>query len=147
MIKQRYQEDCGVACLAMFTGKSYDYIADQIQAILNRTAPINGLNNEEMAKILLINGFEPMQIYTILPDVPAIIAVPSLGTKKRFHYIYFNGNEIDDPSNFETYSIQDFMNGFPLSDAIICQKTLNVELPTHLFNYFDWEYINDNDKI
>lgn len=147
LIKQKYEADCAVACLAMFCGVTYEQLMGCIQFNLNRQEPIKFMNNEEMAKILIQYGHKPMQSYTLLPEVKSIICVPSLGTKKKFHYIYFDGYKIHDPSNFETYSNSDFINDMPMADSIIDENDLireNIELPSHLHNYFDWNYINDN---
>jgi len=142
LIKQRHQGDCGVACLAMFLGKTYEQVEGCIQFAIKRNPPIDGMNNVEIARVLRQYALNPMQIYTLLPDVPAILSVPSLGTKKKFHYIYWDGKNMYDPSRSETYSNKDFVDSLPMSDSVICAYSLNLDLPSHFFNEFDWEFIN-----
>jgi hypothetical protein len=141
MIKQRSHSDCGVACLAMYLSKSYEEIMEMIEIRLARKAPIEGMTNVELAKILAQYQHRPMQIFTLIHGVKAILSVPSLGTKKKFHYIYWDGSNIYDPSNFDTYSKFDFSFTLPMADSVICENDLNIELPSHLFNHFDWEFI------
>jgi ABC-type bacteriocin/lantibiotic exporter with double-glycine peptidase domain len=145
LIKQRNSGDCGVACLAMFMGVPYETSEYLVQEDLKRRTPVDGMNNVELAKILKSCGYEPMQVFTLLPNTPAILSVPAIGkNRKAFHYIYWNGEKIYDPSRFKTYSTKDFVNGFPMADSIICKRDLKVELPSHYFNHFDWEYIENN---
>lgn len=143
MIKQKTQFDCGVACLAMFANKTYEEIEAVIAFTLpKRKFPINGMNNEEIAIVLNYLDYTPIQVHTILDNSPAICAVPSLGSQKAFHFIYWDGKEIHDPSNFEVYTTDDFKLAFPLSNAVMCYRDLKVDLPSHYINKFDFNYIN-----
>lgn len=143
MIKQRTQLDCGVCALAMFTGKTYEEIEAVIAFNLpKRTFPVNGMNNEEIAIVLDYLDYRPIQVNTVLENAPAICTVPSLGSKKAFHFIYWDGKEMHDPANFEIYTTEDFKFSFPLSNAVMCLKDLKTDIPSHYINHFDFKYIN-----
>lgn len=146
LIKQRYPEDCGVACLAMFLGRIYEAAESDVAHICQRRLPISGMNNVEIAKVIKFFNGEPMQVFTLLPEVPAIVSVPSLGKKKTFHFVYWDGKLIHDPSRHEIYQTKDFTKSMPMADSIVCKKVLESNfphgLPSHFYNYFDWNYIN-----
>ena len=146
-IKQFYQNDCGIACLAMYLRKSYEKVEQLVKDELNITNPIPGMSMIDLALIMNKNNHNPVLVRTMVNKVPAILTVPSLGRKKHFHYIYWDGKNIHDPSNFECYSNDDFEKLFPLAEAVCSLEDLrieNVKLPSHLISYFDWDYINDN---
>ncbi len=142
-VKQRYGQDCGVACLAMFFGISYEEAEYRTSQALKRKTPILWMNNIDLAKVIAIGTHSPIQLLTILKDVPAILSVPSLMTKKKFHYIYWDGKEIHDPSNYECYTTSDFKNDLPMADPVACAYRIGVDLPSHLYSEFDWEFINE----
>jgi len=143
-IKQRYGTDCGVACLAMFYGQTYEEAEYRISEVLKRKPPIHFMNNVEIAKVMRTHISSPIQLYTILNGVPAILSVPSLMSKKKFHFVYWDGKDIHDPSNYECYETKDFKNDLPMADSIACAYRIEViELPTHLYSEFDWEFIGN----
>lgn len=145
IIKQRNSSDCGIACLAMFLKVDYDTVLEKINELIKRPdADVSGnFNNCELALIIKDFGFEPMQLFTLMGGVPAIVSVPSLATKKKFHYVYWDGTAIKDPSNGEIYTLKDFIEGFPLSDSITLKCfTHSISIPSNLHNYFDWNYVN-----
>lgn len=146
LIRQRHQQDCGVACLAMFMGKSYGWTEAFLALKLKRNVPIEGMNNVELAKILKMNGYEPMQMFTLCRDIPAIVSVPSLGNKKSFHYVYWDGKNIKDPSRYDVYTTRDFVKTLPMADSVICKKNVEIQLPSHFYNEFDWEFINKENE-
>lgn len=142
IVKQRHGTDCGVACLAMILEEDYEYAEKLVCTILGRKAPISFMDNVEIAMVLKVNRLESAQVYTILEGVPAIISVPSLMTKKKFHYVYWDGFKIYDPSNYECYTTEDFKKDLPMADSVALTHKITKLLPSHLYSEFDWEFIN-----
>lgn len=157
LIKQRHNQDCGIASLAMFMKVSYEEAEHETTKVLNKFFHRSGMNIEDLA-LVIKDGYnkEPVVLRTIAPNVPAIVSVPSLGTKRMFHWIYFDGKRVYDPSNYEVYKTKDFNQDFPVSDAICLKETLDKQgskhnwyLPSHLcarfdFNYIKWHREHDN---
>lgn len=147
MIKQRHSQDCGVACLAMFLDVDYDSISFLCKKFFNESFSKVGMNIEQIA-IIMKYGFniEPYVIRTLVPTVPSITCVPSLGQKKHFHYIYIDEEQIYDPSNHETY--KDIDEHFAVSESIVFKNLFDLEVekngwpkPSHIVSEFDWDYI------
>lgn len=149
IVQQRYPQDCGVACIAMFTGKDYDSISDTIYNILKKKFTTSGMTIEHIAAVLYRGfGTEPLVLRTLVPKVPAIVTVPSIGTPKAFHYIFFDGKDFYDPSRSISYTNKDFKDSFPVADAIVLKDDFEREIalikdfmPSHLVSSFDWHYI------
>lgn len=145
MIQQRAGGDCGVAALAMFAQITYETADSRIREHCKREdeGHICGMNDLELGVVLKNMGFDPVRLFTIVDNVPAILTVPSLSTRMLFHYLYWDGKEIRDPQkgkeDCEYYTTEMIQENFPVSTAISCMDTLNIdELETHYYAKYDW---------
>ena len=100
LIKQKEFGGCGVACLAMVTGKKYDQILSEIDDIFGRNLQNDGLSDAEIVSYLSEQpGFKSVRSTTTRPDWrPAILTVPSLNYIGLLHYIVWDGERYLDPA-------------------------------------------------
>ena len=116
IVKQRADYDCALAVLAMVSGRDYDEIFDaDFCARINERKVCTG---DDLIEAYARAGFEKGKnlhdVYTgyginfpILRQLiwgrRAMIQVPSLNYVGSEHMIYWNGKEVIDPSNKQTY--------------------------------------------
>lgn len=120
LVPQRSPCDCGVACLAMLTGRDYD---DVVAVVGDAFDPERGLESEQTALNRL--GFsctfqdgEPVGDYIVhskpfcisssylrfmLWGRRALVTVPSLNYNGGAHMVYFDGRDVFDPSTLKRY--------------------------------------------
>lgn len=119
LIKQRHTKDCAIACLAMALGQSYDDFVAGIPAEIYEEVLREGTFNPVMHRMLRENNLVENEDYCHLFFGPAwgtvkytknllwgrraIISVHSKNIKDGSHYVYFDGEEILDPSTKLTY--------------------------------------------
>lgn len=124
LVKQKSNYDCALACLAMVSGKNYDEIFDS--EFCERIEKATTCTDNDLVEAYRLAGFEKgknMRSIYIGPTVNAVIVrqliwgrraliqVPSLNYNNCEHFIYWNGYEIFDPSNKQTYKY--LQNVFP----------------------------------
>lgn len=95
MVKMKKCGDCGPACLAMVLECTLEEAWEMVRA-----TPTGGVVPEEMVKALVDHGVPAIEA-SVMPHhtVGAILTVPSLNHPGLLHYIYWNGEEIFDPTN------------------------------------------------
>jgi len=116
IVKQRYNSDCYLACLAMAASKPYEELFSKEFCNKIEEAKIcSGSNLEEaillagfikdetISSIYISWGNAPGLIKNLLWGRKAILQVPSLNKKGGSHAIFWTGSEIIDPSNKQTY--------------------------------------------
>lgn len=121
LVKQRTDVDCGVACLAMATGRDYD---DVVAAVGDAFDPNLGLEQEQKALTRLGFTFaydkgepvgdvvclrrdwciSPAFFRRLLWGRRALVTVPSLNNVGGWHMVFFDGVWVHDPSLKKTYS-------------------------------------------
>jgi hypothetical protein len=111
-IKQRTNSDCVLACIAMAAGKPFDEL--WTQADLDEVVKSKGISDYgpwlkragfvdgEHWHVHLYDGGR-REYLAMLRGRRAIISVPSLNIDQGSHAVYWDGNELHDPSTMRTY--------------------------------------------
>lgn len=126
LIKQRDSYDCGIACLAMALNLSWE---DVMQAMPEEHKPVlveKGMSDKMyhalFANLGLVNDVDYTTRYygnhwcnyrffkNMLWGRRAICEVRSKNYPEGFHFIYWNGHDVFDPSTMLTYSNEDWPN-------------------------------------
>lgn len=120
LIKQRFDKDCALCCLAMILGISYEE-AYEAQGDLGDLLRTRGPYGKEFVNLFANLGLVPDIEYKtlfLLPEYcndtflqnalwgrPALIEVRSknYGKSGEKHIVYWDGRELFDPSNKRTY--------------------------------------------
>lgn len=93
LIQQRTDQDCVIACLAMYTGADYG----DVLANVNRHGK-GGVCLHDAVAYLRKTGFElARRTVWFFESHKAIMDVPSLNAIGGMHAIYWDGKEIFDP--------------------------------------------------
>lgn len=112
MLKQRNNYDCGICCLAMAFGVSYEQMRDRAGVVDSR-----GLSDETEERIIRSFGYGFRSFYKWwyeknggnfwreLKNKRALISLPSLNLEGEYHLVYWDGKNLLDPSNLKTYTI------------------------------------------
>lgn len=116
MVKQRSEFDCVLACLAMASEKDYDSIFDEDfrQRIeISRTCSGDNLD-EAIARAGFIKSETVKCVYVLNTNIhiirqmlwkrKAMLQVDSLNYESGQHMVYWDGNELHDPSNKLSYT-------------------------------------------
>lgn len=121
LIKQRTDIDCGVAALAMASGRDYDDVIttigdaydediglQRVQEALKRLGFKNEFaNGEPIGDIVCLSRdwcITPAFFRRLIWGRRALVTVPSLNTKGVWHMVYFDGSHVFDPSPKQTYT-------------------------------------------
>lgn len=111
-VKQRENYDCGIACLSMISGESYEAVKNNLPEHVVTAMPEGGMEVIHVLKFLWKLKFEAK--YHIYENggvwVPNnnwwILSVPSLNYKDKYHFIVWDGEKVLDPSTKLTYTKQ-----------------------------------------
>lgn len=87
-VQQEHDYGCGVACLAMWLGKSYKQI--QKKHFNENDFSLSGLSEPELLKCLKSYGIRAYPFDRLVLQVPGILAVPSLNQSYATHYVYWD---------------------------------------------------------
>jgi hypothetical protein len=113
--KQKHASDCALACLAMISGKDYDKIFSKklIKAIekagtatgdnLDSAYVAAGYIKDKTYKVIYTAQDNVNTVQTMIWKRKALLQVDSLNYEGGMHLIYWNGEELIDPSNLQTY--------------------------------------------
>lgn len=130
LVRQREPWDCSIACLAMFAGEEYDTILhshNEISKLYLRTPKL--VYWDESISLLKSLRFHPREIFGWMPNVPAILTVPSLNFKGRWHCIVYDGEAIFDPQDGnpgkEFYTMPFLLENFSVVQSIINDPAVN----------------------
>jgi hypothetical protein len=97
LIKQKYDWDCYIACMAMYLGVSYsDILNAYIEFVDNKF--YQGITDNQAMKLLKIAGVRPAIRTRLVKGVKSIVTVPSLNDDGGFHVLYFDGKKFFDPN-------------------------------------------------
>lgn len=124
-IKQRYEQDCFLCCLAMAAGLPYDEALAKWGAEFVEHVSQNGLvgrihierafsaiglvrDDNYRTVIGIIPGNSDSQTAPTFRDVlwgrRACVQVPSKNYAGRYHIVFWDGRELHDPSPLKTYT-------------------------------------------
>ena len=139
LVEQQCDTDCGPCCMAMLTGLTRDEVIDRIGGAWH---PEHGMRQEWAALRAL--GFEPGSFMRF--DTPdnatahelhllkhltwkrrSILTVPSLNRPGKWHLVYYDGENLYDPSNKKRYETWEEIE--PV-ECIIFDEIDLVSLPT-----------------
>ena len=123
---QKNDNDCGLAAMAMAVGKSYDeaWTAEDTQEVVEN----KGISDYEpwMKKLGLERGRDYAEVYTshmdghglkaLLRWRRAILSVCSLNNKDGYHAVYWDGDNLFDPSNKRQY---EFISSLSITRVIL----------------------------
>lgn len=115
IVKQKGESDCVLASLAMATGRPYSSLFKP--AFRKKIEADKGCYNETLKEALKLAGFvegkNARSVYTqhldkifvqaLIWKRKAMIQVTSLNIAKGEHMIYWDGEELFDPSNKQVY--------------------------------------------
>jgi hypothetical protein len=111
--KQRAHDDCTICCIAMATGLSYETVMSVASASVGGYRYRGALGTMSPKGVLLDLGYGVRRVGMEAMDAPqrelvlsgkrAILSVPSLNGFVGHHDIYWDGCQLHDPSNGETY--------------------------------------------
>ena len=115
MIKQRYEYDCVLACVAMATGRPYEELFDE--EFCQKIEANKGCNHDEIDEAFGKAGWkrdedfvsrymghiQSNEVRDLLWKRKAMIQVNSLNYEKGMHMIFWDGEEFKDPSNKQVY--------------------------------------------
>lgn len=103
-IPQRHEWDCGICCIAMMTGKTYEAVyAVSPTHYIQRLGMSDGMAVDIIKKLGFYNIVLAKRILPCLPGEPLMLAVPpKSGPRKslkpaKMHYIFWDGDKILDP--------------------------------------------------
>lgn len=130
-ISQKQPYDCVVACLAMFIDKNYNYVKNKYFSDHDFSCEGQGITKYNEIKVLEKEGYIVRDISPILPVRKAIVTVPSLNYKGKYHAVFWDGITICDPnannkkknSKIKIYSHTQFLNE-PYKQPIISEVQL-----------------------
>ena len=106
MIKQRNDNDCMLAAVAMVAGKEYDdiYTPEFVQKVVDA----RGCNHELTMEVMARAGLKPWTIYVhghldsyerrLLLGRTAVFSVASLNNRGGGHAVAWDGRDVFDPS-------------------------------------------------
>jgi hypothetical protein len=140
-IKQRYEQDCFLCCLAMAIGMSYDDAASKCGPELADAIKCSGLSQRANAErafnaldLLCGRDYIPIRSTIEMKAVQhhaelakellwgrrALIQVKSKNYDNRYHIVYWDGAELHDPSPLRTYTWEEVNPGWIwlLNDAV-----------------------------
>ena len=111
LVRQRMPTDCGVCCLAMLTGRSYEHV---LAAIADAFEFESGLRRSQVALERLgfaADDFVCRHRIILAPEFfrefawgrRALLTVPSRNRPGQWHMVYCEGATIFDPSPHLTY--------------------------------------------
>jgi len=97
LVVQKYDYSCGVACLAMWLGKTHKKVKDKYFPCYDLDRA--GIIEIALLGVLTENGIKAVQYPNLIHRVPGILSVPSLNLKGGQHYIYYvNPRLLYDPN-------------------------------------------------
>jgi hypothetical protein len=119
LVKQRTNTDCVICCLSMATGISYDSILQAIGPVYQKIVLREGVKEQHDHFILEALGYKMNEEYVRRTYSPhwgtlgfvknclwrrrAIINCLSMNQKDMTHAVYWDGEQLLDPSNKKTY--------------------------------------------
>lgn len=110
MIKQKGESDCVLACISMLTGLPYTWSDEEF----NFAEKNKGYNDVQIRELLTQAGYDNamhlgvpdgfhLETRSLLWGRRAMLSVPSLNHHRGAHMVYWDGQELFDPSNKQVY--------------------------------------------
>jgi len=109
-VAQKHEMGCGVACVAMFLGVSYDEAFERFFSDFDLET--QGLNMVFVREAVQDAGVD-LRVYVAdeVPDCRAILVVKSLNAEDEGHYVYWDGETVRDPSPLRRYETPEMLRG------------------------------------
>lgn len=110
LIEQRESHECMVACLAMATTFTYEYILENLNSEAKKfLSKKEGFYFTSTLNFLWDHNFDTDEMYVFNDNWDkvcecAILMVNSLNKKDKKHVVFWDGNEILDPSKNLKYT-------------------------------------------
>lgn len=95
-IQQRYNNDCSIACVAMYLNLTYEEVL-KITIEQHDFMP-NGMGIN-VGDLFLDLGYQPRFKHKKIIQDTCVVSIPSLNFPNKFHAVVLNNNKIIDPSN------------------------------------------------
>ena len=125
-IKQQDEFGCVIACLAMATGKTYKQVRNEVARywdFMHKDKLFDGMSSLDEALLLYKFGYKSYtlnvskritrrRLISLLDGTPAILSVPSLNYKGKYHAVYWDGKKLHDPSTKKNYTKELAMKKF-----------------------------------
>ena len=141
LVQQRSTYDCVLACLCMATGQLYEKLWDEAFCKAVEDAKGTGAGNlheQAFAKAGLLRDVDFTTIYceSIPPPTVrkllwgrrALLQVPSLNFDGSMHYVYWDGEQLYDPSRARTYRFFNTLAATPEPSLIRPSSTCSVPM-------------------
>lgn len=102
LIQQRTDKDCGLACIAMYLGITYDDAVILCERATDfHWKPDMPVNFATELMALRAAGHSSAIVQEFDPDRPAIISILSINFPDLLHAVYWDGREVFDPSTLK----------------------------------------------
>lgn len=107
VIKQRHSYDCAVCCVAMYTGLTWEIIAEALEL------KEEGISTTKCCEYLWSRGYDVHYREGEMPTKGALVIVKSKNFPGKHHMIYFNGTKFIDPTSLPRRyrTKEDVLNG------------------------------------
>ena len=117
LVNQQYKYDSGVACLAMYTGHNYNTIKNEYfqdndfnQFVMSNVEILTAMLNLGYQCVVEDTEITPTRWQNELKDIPMMVVVPSRNRKNGLHMVYWDGEQVFDPTNeTKKYSTRRFL--------------------------------------
>ncbi len=114
MIKQRSEYDCALCCLCMATGVDYSVFPQELIDAITAKRTCSGENLDKAYECAGIkrdvdfitsytDGLSSHVVEAMIWQRRAILQLPSLNLEGGMHLVYWDGQNIQDPSNKQVY--------------------------------------------
>jgi len=140
-IKQEDKNGCGIACLAMWLDMKYDGVRSQY--FDDGRFEEKGLTDWDMWRVFSFHHV-PVKKWKWssideLEGWKAILTVKSINQKNAWHYVYWDGAELHDPSPGKTYTV-DMLDSICASSDHIVETTYGITADFDtLMKNFSWQ--------
>lgn len=114
IVKQKWKNDCALACIAMASGKDYDTIFTK--KLIKAIDKEGGATGKTLEQAFTAAGYVKDKTYSTVYTAAiggtireliwkrkALLQVDSLNYEGGMHLIYWDGEKIIDPSNLQKY--------------------------------------------
>jgi len=111
-IKQLSDFDCALACTGMVLGKDprdifpieyYEKVEEARGTTMDDALTMAGLESKVDFDTVYTGSLVSGNVRLLLNWRKAVLQVPSLNNRKAFHFVYWDGQELHDPSNKQVY--------------------------------------------
>lgn len=137
LVEQQTATDCGICCLAMFFDATAAYVDGFVRLSHREELATKGMSYEMYVDLLNDIGLEGMYevryygyqwgTYKFFKNMlwgrRAICAVRSKNHEQSYHFVYWDGHQVYDPSTKEKYTQEDWDSNLEPFRAYIFDET------------------------